>query len=125
MHSDHGALQELLMFWPDQADPVFVILQLDIWVFLIGIPGMTRLLLTLADELMATSPVLDASQHDPIRDPKLGMAPVLRLSRTLRGNHHRHMPDPQQPLCRSRHDHQGRKTPFYGVTPKQALRTFL
>ncbi len=72
MHSDHAAIQELLVFWPDQADPVFMILQLDTSVFLIAILGMTRLLLTLADRLVATSPTLNASRHDPIRGPKLG-----------------------------------------------------
>jgi len=125
MQSDHGAIQGVLVFWPDQADPVFVILQLDTPVFLVGILGMLRLIPTLADGLVAMSPILNVSRHDPIRGPKLGIAPVLRLSRTLHGNHHRHMPDPQQLLCRSRHDHQKRKTTFYGVTLKQALRTFL
>jgi len=75
MRSDHEAIQELLVFWPEQADPVFVILHLDISVFLIGILGMTRPLLILADGLVATSPPLNASRHDPIRGPKFGIPP--------------------------------------------------
>ena len=77
MHFDHGATPGMLVFWPDQADPVFLILQLDIQVFLISILGITRPLPTLGDGLVATSPTLNVSRHDPIRGPKLGTAPVL------------------------------------------------
>jgi len=99
VRSDHAAVQKLLLvLWPDQAAPAFMIQRLDTLVLLTGVLGMTRPFSALVDGLLDMSPTVNARRHKPLYRPKLAIAPVPRLSRASRRNHHRQMGSPQQPL---------------------------
>lgn len=99
VRSDQATIQELLLvLLPDQAAPAFTIQQLDTLVLSTGALGVTRPFPALVGKLLAMSPTVNRRLHDPLRRPRLGIAPVRCLSRASRGNHHRRMGSPQQLL---------------------------